>query len=934
MIGDAKFYVEDEYEQMIAGSDNSGSSQASGALSEQRLLRLEESASGVSSDNSSSQTGMSISNSILADEGSLADPKEIVEVVGELNDGAFTAADPTEEPGLEASENSAPAAANDHDDGEQILASGVIDDDGRQPPLPEAETSTPDESEEIVLAGGSIGDTHRDGSSSVSKPAAVDAVKAKKRVVPTLVSDIVPAMSKGNIAGNPSLSLNISVSLPVPALPVDQARLAVQQALRCRKNDQDQLYARIFRRRLKAKSEFDTSDRLSLTDSLEPIAVESLDTFWFFRPAQNRFNRANVKRVDQQIMAAQNQQGLVSLVKLWCDMDLVQRWQRRYISAVDTALLEDQTESDEANDDEEDPVLPVYGDSGTDNEYSDDLRHEIDVEQRETQKRQAKAAEKESQRKALVQQTIRQMCAKFGSEWHEQMLPKLSKSRFYLWRKHQRFGPSLAEETKKLQLDRLPKAKLAIFESGVSKLADIVRLCSGLRRTVYQISDNEWILKLIAGPCPPRPVSKRSSSSRRQAKAESSGNREVINSSEDSGSGYDSLDDFIEDDTEPVPRPNPVETLKVELGVAANGQASRHQTPRQMERFMGPRAREEPNEPKSSCREVKAQRKNMLRARGLTRTKEDRKRVLDQLRHFAWLRGEDEGYSDFSEDRETGSGTAESSSNSDSAKAKTSQVPRPFILSRDGFLQLLSKNSVDEHFDSMLFCIRRMACGLERLSNLAIGDLNEMHRQQLPAIDLHMSMRIWTEFTLWTLVFGPASLDADIAADGITVEYSDPVLRNKRIMQIRESLERSELHAELVRHQEQLPDMCQQRKRLLYAFVDSPVPQWLTEDMQPLLQFTNGSVRRAVVESGCSGLVIGRRWLPMLQRFLAIDQILHKAAFAEFFKWRQHCILDYERPVILASQRHSDLSNDKNIVENSSTNGAARDPARKPTFKP
>ncbi|KAJ1805028.1 hypothetical protein LPJ56_006607, partial [Coemansia sp. RSA 2599] len=317
----------------------------------------------------------------------------------------------------------------------------------------------------------------------------------------------------------------------------------------------------------------------------------------------------------------------------------------------------------------------------------------------------------------------------------------------------------------------------------------------------------------------------------------------------------------------------------------------------------------------------------MFRQRGYARTKEDRARALEQLRHYSWLRGEDDGYSDFSEDKQA---SAVDGANACSAGPRSAAAS--IALSREEFLLLMSKHSAEEHFDSILFCIKRMACGLERITSIEAGNLNEMCRQKLPTVDLRMSMRLWTEFKQWTLVFGAAAADADIAADGIVADYRSPALRDKCIKQIRVALERSELRAEIAAHQERLPDMCWQCKQLAYAFVDSPVPQWLSEDAGPLL-INNGSVRRAVKESGSSALIVGRRWLPMLQRVLSADQVLNRAAFAEFYTWRQFCILDYERTDILASQLHLDPSERRPATE-SGANGVDYDSTGRQIFRP
>ncbi|KAJ2706272.1 hypothetical protein FB645_001788, partial [Coemansia sp. IMI 203386] len=956
ITGNACFYLEEEYSQAI----NNMNSQEPASLCEQRLLGVEEDVASNISEHSLVE--MSISNSITTDDNvpvsdnwtsyPLVKQQQqqqyqvsavsltLTSEVGEL--GNLHTADLDDESSKYTVESPASIADNSQalslesadsfaDFEEHVLVAGVIkaipcnasspdamcgvetsDIQSRVPVFVsevEAEAMRDSEvSEDVVIAAGHIGDglaesLVRSGDAQQQKHPApsIDLAqpKGKKRIAPTLLSNRVPFVSEGNMVENPQ-----SPILPVPVLSTDKARVCLRQILDCKTGNKDRLYSRIFRRRLKAPSEFNTDDTLRLTDNIEPVAGSS-DTFWFARFAQNRFNHANTRLVEQQMMAAKDQRGLVPLMKLWCDMDHVQRWHRRYMTAIDTALYPDQNDTDDVND----PVLPVYGDSDSGSgEYPDDLQREIYAEQTETIKLRAKAAEKEEQRVALIQQTVRQMCAKFEAEWSDCMLPKLQKTRFYLWRKHKRFSASLMEETEKLQLVRLPKAKQAIVESGASKLAEIIRLCSSLRRTVYQINDNQWILKLVGEPCPPRPVSQRqpkkntgntAGSGRTKARAGTT----IESGSEDEdgeNSSYDSMVDFI-DDTENALKPETASDSSASAEVADRSRAS---LPTTIVEPLGSggnvdaktdssgQAKSSSKSAATSLREIKKHRKSMFRQRGYARTRESRARALSQLGHFSWMRDEDDEYSDYSEDQEASNAHG-------SAKPglpKTETVPAPIVLSSEEFLQLLRKHTVDEHFGSMLFCVRRMACGLERVSNLATGNLNPIGGPQpSSAVNLQFSMRLWVEFTQWTLVFGSETkMDAGIAADSIRVEYSNSVLRNKCISQIRESLERRELHAELASHQEQLPEMCRMRNKLAYMFVDSPVPQW-TVDAAQQLQFTSSSVRHAVVEDGISGLVVGRRWLPMLQFVLAADQKLHKAAFAEFCIWRQHCILDYER---------------------------------------
>ncbi|KAJ1804805.1 hypothetical protein LPJ56_005522, partial [Coemansia sp. RSA 2599] len=455
VMGDADFYIESEYMQVTISSDD----EEIDALTEQRLISLEESTLVISP--ASSQTGMSISNSLATEEPpvSLDIPAIDVDVDVDIDiDNIKSDQEPLEEACVDALNGDSLRA--DESASEEVLVAGIVDGGPQQVSQKAASLSATEtvsvEADDLVLLGGHIGDARPEplasgeasgskqtarpemprlepatdldrrgaafGSDAASSKCGLEEATKKRRIAPTLVSDTVPSVAEGNIANDAW-----TLELPVPALPADEARVRLRQMLRCKETGQIQMHSRILRRRLKPRSEFSTSSTLSLSDSQGPIAGP-LDTFWFFRPAWNRFNAANVRRVDQQAIAAQDIKAPAPLIKLWCDMDYARRWQRRYISVVDAALLADQVETSDADD----PILPAYGDSESGGEYPVALQREIDREQKNVEQLKAKAAKKERQRVALVETTIRQMCARFEAEWSEQMLPKLRKSGFYL----------------------------------------------------------------------------------------------------------------------------------------------------------------------------------------------------------------------------------------------------------------------------------------------------------------------------------------------------------------------------------------------------------------------------------------------------------------------------------------------------------------------
>ncbi|KAJ2900234.1 hypothetical protein IWW38_000654 [Coemansia aciculifera] len=90
----------------------------------------------------------------------------------------------------------------------------------------------------------------------------------------------------------------------------------------------------------------------------------------------------------------------------------------------------------------------------------------------------------------------------FAQEWVDKQQPRLELRAGYLWR-HNVAGHSKLEARLARLVDvRLPKAQQAIIDSGVSRKADISKLCEGLRPTTYEIAEVKWLLELIDGDMP------------------------------------------------------------------------------------------------------------------------------------------------------------------------------------------------------------------------------------------------------------------------------------------------------------------------------------------------------------------------------------------------------------------------------------------------
>ncbi|KAJ2325538.1 hypothetical protein GGI00_005008 [Coemansia sp. RSA 2681] len=158
------------------------------------------------------------------------------------------------------------------------------------------------------------------------------------------------------------------------------------------------------------------------------------------------------------------------------------------------------------DDDDDDEVLLLYGsesdDEGSEGEYSDSFLREIHADQLETSKQWVRLETVEQERMAEVRRIMKQQLALFFDEWVAKKQPRLELHASYLWRRHNAGRSHLEQRLARIEGERLPKAQDAVVDSGVSRKADIVKLCGGLRLTLDELLDVAWLLDLTAGPQP------------------------------------------------------------------------------------------------------------------------------------------------------------------------------------------------------------------------------------------------------------------------------------------------------------------------------------------------------------------------------------------------------------------------------------------------
>ncbi|KAJ2774936.1 hypothetical protein IWQ56_000343, partial [Coemansia nantahalensis] len=127
---------------------------------------------------------------------------------------------------------------------------------------------------------------------------------------------------------------------------------------------------------------------------------DQTDAFWFRREAACQLTAANARRA----------QSVRRCAALWAQMVAVQAWHRRFVVQCDAALHAEPC-------DEDDPALPLYGESGSEGEFSDGLQREMAGEREDAARRAARAADVEQRRVAMVGAVVQEMVEKYARDW-------------------------------------------------------------------------------------------------------------------------------------------------------------------------------------------------------------------------------------------------------------------------------------------------------------------------------------------------------------------------------------------------------------------------------------------------------------------------------------------------------------------------------------
>ncbi|KAJ2521282.1 hypothetical protein H4217_001493 [Coemansia sp. RSA 1939] len=355
--------------------------------------------------------------------------------------------------------------------------------------------------------------------------------KIRRRMAPSLLTTEIPAIAVGNIIEQGVAEERLWIA-PAQPLPLEEARSQLALLF-----PQSTLSSTA--RRPAAAAQPTAGAQLLLTTLLPGCAISESDTMWFRRTRPGRTPG----------MAARMQQ--------------VQKWHRRLILRNDAMLYtlpEEEEKEEEGNGGYgEDRVLPLYGESNSDSgsgAVSDGLHREIQREQNEARAHKKRAASGERQRVALVERVIDEMVDRYTDRWHAKAKPRLARRQHFLWKKYRPALGEMERELGDLQTRRLPRARMAVVDSGVRTRRRATALCVGLQSTVDLICRTAWLVALVRGSRPEHPARKRRAS--RSEKSEEKPNAAVVAVSPaaavpgrlaiaDSTSSSNSMADFIDD---------------------------------------------------------------------------------------------------------------------------------------------------------------------------------------------------------------------------------------------------------------------------------------------------------------------------------------------------------------------------------------------------
>ncbi|KAJ1729534.1 hypothetical protein LPJ72_004925, partial [Coemansia sp. Benny D160-2] len=567
--------------------------------------------------------------------------------------------------------------------------------------------------------------------------------KIRRRMAPSLLTTEIPAIAVGNIIEQGVAEERLWIA-PAQPLPLEEARSQLALLF-----PQPPLSSTA--RRPAAAAQPTAGAQLLLTALLPECAISESDTMWFRRTRPGRTPG----------MAARMQQ--------------VQKWHRRLILGNDAmfyTLPEERQEEDvEGNGGYgEDRVLPLYGESSSDSgsgAVSDGLHREIQREQNEARAQKKRAASGERQRVALVERVIDEMVDRYTDRWHAKAKPRLARRQHFLWNKYRPALGEMERELADLQTRRLPRARMAVVDSGVRTRRRATALCVGLQSTVDLICRTAWLVALVRGSRPEHPARKRRASW--SEKSEEKPNAAVVAASPaaavsgrlaiaDSTSSSDSMAGFIDDndDDGSEEKEGVAAAFVAEEQVVVNGAIGGSATPpdqiRDQDQDQGMDQRLDQGEeqsPRSGPQKLTPHsRPATPDAQPEEKTPTPRTKYARRSMAAKELDNEPPGASlaDSEQDKTLVTGRVQRERKTTTKKKKKAKRKEPETgqaaevqMTQEELAQATSRHTAAQMYEAAVALIRRLA---------APGGLAEI-QESGSSVDTRIALRVWAEFQGW-----------------------------------------------------------------------------------------------------------------------------------------------------------------------------------------
>ena len=233
----------------------------------------------------------------------------------------------------------------------------------------------------------------------------------------------------------------------------------------------------------------------------------------------------------------------------------------------------------------EDAVLPLYGDSGSEDELDLETRLEIEAERKEQLEEPRDQFPRHNLRLDVVVDIVEKAIEDMIETWRVKKLPQIDYKAWRLWMKarHQQNKNVLISilDSQTVKLDtRLAKLRQGIIEEIWSSTKHLKKQCKCMETSIFDRECMKWkiqVLEMRNAPARPTKSTETKKVKRPPRQPESLKDDEEELASDESGSPSEFLDDFIDDtNLEPGVAPDQIfnETADYELDTGAEHQST------------------------------------------------------------------------------------------------------------------------------------------------------------------------------------------------------------------------------------------------------------------------------------------------------------------------------------------------------------------------